>query len=275
MKIKYLGISNLCFDDGKNTILFDACLTRPSLKSLIFKRIRTKRHLVDQILTAAGLKKVDAIFISHSHYDHALDTAYLTRKFNAQLYGSSSTLNIAKGAGINNTQLNLFKAGQSYQIGDFRVKVLRSVHSKPFFFNNDLGQRIKKPLRKAAFAWQFKEGGSYDFLVENRGQKFLIRPSFGYLLNELNGMRADYLFLGDTTLSRAGQDEQVNFFSETVEKVKPKMIIPLHWDNFTRSLTQSATYLPFAKRSNQILKEYCEARKIKFVQMPPLSELQL
>lgn len=275
MKIKYLGISNLCFDDGKNTILFDACLTRPNLKRLIFNKIGTNQHLVDRILAAAEIKKVDDIFISHSHYDHALDAGYLAHKFKAHLYGSSSTLNIAKGAGIDDKQLSLFKAGQTYQIGNFKITVLRSVHSKPHFFNNDLGQEIKKPLGQPAFAWQFKEGGSYDFLVENHGQKFLVRPSFGYVPNELKNVHADYLFLGDTSLSTASQNEQINFFSETIERVKPKMVVPLHWDNFLRSLTESTRYLPFAKQSNGTLKEFCAARKIKFVQMPPLSGLQI
>lgn len=275
MRVKYLGISNLCFDDGQNIVLFDACLTRPDLISLLFKRIKTKPHLVDQILEAANIKKIDAIFISHSHYDHALDAGYLASKFKAHLYGSSSTLNIARGAGIANKQLSLFKAGQSYQIGNFKITVLRSVHSKPHFFNNDLGQKIRKPLRQPAFAWQFREGGSYDFLVENHEQKFLIRPSFGYVTGELENIHADYLFLGDTALSKANQNEQVNFFRETIERVKPKMVIPLHWDNFLCSLTQSTCYLPFAKQSNRILKEYCVAKGIEFVQMPPLSELQI
>lgn len=275
MRIKYLGISNLCFDDGQNTVIFDACLTRPDLMSVLFKRIKTKPHLVDQILAAANIEKIDAVFISHSHYDHALDAAYLTRKFKAHLYGSRSTLNIAKGAGIQNQQLTLFKPGQTYQIGNFKITILRSLHSKPFFFNNDLGQEIKKPLKQPTFAWQFKEGGSYDFLVENKGRKFLIRPSFSYLPHELDNVHAEYLFLGDTTLSKASQNEQISFFTETIEKVKPRMVVPLHWDNFTRSLALNTSYLPFAKRSNEILKEYCTVKGISFIQMPLLSEIKL
>lgn len=274
MKIKYLGISNLYFDDGQTAILFDACLTRPSLEQVVFSKITSNGALLDRILAASGISKIDSIFVSHSHYDHALDLAYLAQKFDSHIYGSSSTVNIGRGADMREEKMTCFKSGFTYHIGHFKITVLKSRHSKPFFFNNDLGQKISSPLKEPAWAWQFKEGGSYDFLVENQGRKYLIRPSFAYVTGELKNVRADYLFQGITTLSKEKQAYQENFFAETIATVRPKVVVPLHWDNFTKSLDRPTSYLPFARKSTCFLKEYCQAKKIGFILMPPLSEME-
>lgn len=275
MIIKYFGISNLLFDDGKTKILFDCSFSRPSLKQLVFSKINTNSALVDEILAAAKVTKIDSIFISHSHYDHALDLGYVANKFNSHIYGTSSTLNIARGQQIKENKMTEFSPFSTYIIGDFSIKVLPSVHSKPFFFNNDLGQKITEPLTLPAREWQFKEGGSFDFLLKHHNKIYLIRPSFGYVNNELKDIKADYLFLATTTFSNENRTEQRNFLRETIDQVKPKIIIPLHWDNFVRPLNKSTEYLPFAKRSNAMISDYCKKKKIKFVQMPPLSEINL
>ena len=39
------------------------------------------------------------MFIAHSHHDHALDVAYIAKRTGARVYGSDSTLNLARGEG--------------------------------------------------------------------------------------------------------------------------------------------------------------------------------
>ena len=55
---------------------------------------------------------------------------------------------------------------ETYEVGDYRIKVIPSIHSKPTLINNDLGQTIDAPLRQPAKLRNYKEGGSYDFYVE-------------------------------------------------------------------------------------------------------------
>ncbi len=51
--------------------------------------------------------------------------------------------------------------------GNIKIRILKSLHSKPTILNNDLGQPIEKPLVQPASLRDYKEGGSYDFYIEH------------------------------------------------------------------------------------------------------------
>ncbi len=64
------------------------------------------------------------------------------------------------------------------------------------------------------------------------------------------------------------------FFAETVEKVKPQLIIPLHWDNFFSRLDKPVTGMPSLIEKTEVvffkMARYYEANNIDFiVQIPP------
>ena len=62
---------------------------------------------------------------------------------------------------------------------------------------------IAEPLRQPAHLRDYKEGGSYDFYVEAEGKRFMIRPSFNYIEGQMDGYKADVLFLGVAGLQKA------------------------------------------------------------------------
>lgn len=125
-----------------------------------------------------------------------------------------------------------------WRIGAFKIRILKSLHSKPKALNDDLGVPIEEPLIQPASLRDYKEGGSYDFYIEHGEKKILIRPSFNYIEGQLNGIRADVLFLGVAGLGKADDVTGHIFFAETAEKTNARLIIPIHWDNFFSSLEQ-------------------------------------
>lgn len=139
MKITFFGTTVLLFDDGKNQILFDAHFTRPSIFKIFFGKIKTNEGLIDKILEDYKINNLSAIFVSHSHYDHVMDAPYIANKCGATVYGSESTLNVARGGNVSEEKLKLFKHNDTFQIGDYEIKVLKSKHSKPNILNNNLG----------------------------------------------------------------------------------------------------------------------------------------
>ena len=109
--------------------------------------------------------------------------------------------------------------------------------------------------------------------MEHKGKKYLIRPSFNYIEGQLDGYEADVLFLGVAGLAKADAETERKFFEETVEKVKAKLVIPLHWDNFFSPLDRPVIGMPsFVEKTEVVffkLAKYCEAHDIAcLVQIP-------
>ncbi|MCR5229677.1 MAG: MBL fold metallo-hydrolase [Solobacterium sp.] len=276
MKVTFFGTTTLLFDDGKDQILFDAHMTRPSLMKYIFGSEPTDTALVDEKLKLHHVDRLRAIFISHTHHDHVMDAPYIARQCGAKIYGSASAMNVARGGDVSEDRLVQFEADGVYEVGGFRIKVIPSLHSKPTVLNNDLGQTIDKPLRQPARLRDYKEGGSYDFYVEAEGKRFMIRPSFNYIEGQMDGYRADVLFLGVAGLQKADEMTEKKFFSETVDKLQPELVIPLHWDNFFSPLTKPAKGMPkLIEKTETVffkLARCCEARDIScLVQIPGTS----
>lgn len=276
MKITYFGTTTLLFDDGQDQVLFDAHFTRPSLGRYIFGRGETDRALADALLERHRVNRLRAIFVSHAHHDHVMDAPYVAIRTGAGIFGSMSALNVARGGGVPEERLTEFHGGETYEVGGFRVKVIPSLHSKPTLINNDLGVTIDAPLRQPARLRDYHEGGSFDFLVEHGEGRFLIRPSFNYIEGQLDGIRADVLFLGTAGLAKADKETEARFFAETVDKVKPKLVIPLHWDNFFSPLDKPAKgMIPLVERTEVAffrLVQNCEARGVNcLVQLPRTS----
>ena len=273
MKITFFGTTTLLFDDGTDQILFDAHLTRPSMLRYALGKALTDEKTVDEILERYSIDRLKAVFVSHSHHDHVMDAPYIARRCNASVYGSSSTLNVARGGRIPEEKLVLYHNNETYQVGEYRIKVIPSLHSKPTVFNNDLGQTIDRPLVQPARFHDYKEGGSYDFYVEAEGKKYMIRPSFNYIEGQLDGYHADVLFLGVTLLSRADRNTLDAFFRETIGKVEPDTVIPIHWDNFFRPLSKPVRGMPRlienSGKTFSIIEEYCKKRNIDFIKQLP------
>lgn len=264
VRVTFLGVSTLLFDDGETRFLIDAFLTRPSLLQLA-RPIATDPKTVDAALKRAGIDRLAAVFVSHSHYDHALDTAYVVRKTGAKLYGSASTLNIGRGGGLTDEQMVRFEPGRDYQVGQFSVTVLRGRHSPPLAgINNDLGQTIDEPLRQPARFRQFKEGGSFDFLVRRGDRTVYVNPSANVTAGSLRKLRAEVVFLSVGGLDLQSADDRRRFYEETVGFLRPRLVIPVHWDNFFRPLTDRLEGLGNIETVLDWLAERLKADAIRF-----------
>jgi len=276
MKVTFFGTTTLLFDDGKDQIFFDAHMTRPSLMKYIFGSQPTDRAVVDEKLRLNHVDRLKAIFVSHSHHDHVMDAPYIANQTGAMIYVSSSAMNVARGGDVPEEKLVQFEADGTYEVGGYKIKVIPSIHSKPTIINNDLGQTIDEPLRQPARLRNYKEGGSYDFYVEAENKKIMIRPSFNYIKGQMDGYQADVLFLGVAGLQKADAEMERTFYEETIEKLEPKLVIPVHWDNFFSPLTKPVVGMPRLVEKTEIvffkLAKYCEAKGINcVVQIPGTS----
>ncbi len=278
MNVTFFGTTTLLFDDGKDALLFDGHFTRPSLMTYLLGNLRTDTAMADHLLDRFDFSRLRGIFVSHTHHDHVMDVPYIAGKTGAAVYGSESAANVCRGGGVPEEKITVFHPEMPVTVGDFTVTILPSVHSDPTIFNNDLGQTIDEPVVQPARKKSFKEGGSFDFLIRHGDQTILIRPSFNYLAGQLDDVRADLLFLGIGTMGKASEEKIRTFYRETIDKVQPKKVIPIHWDNFFSPLDKPIRGMPRVAdntpRAMDHVARYCSEKDIEFIVQYPLIRLR-
>ena len=269
IRVTFLGTTTLLFDDGETQIMTDGFFTRPRMFTVATGRIQTDTKLVDAVLKKARIDRLKALFVNHSHYDHALDCAYVVRKTNAKLHGSASTLNIGRGGELGEDQMALFKPGKEVVVGKFTVTVREAKHTPPIKgVNDDLGKPIEKPLPQPAFAGEYKEGGSFDFLIRHGKTTIFVANGGNFTEGAHADVRADTLFLCTGGLGIQTDAYRKSYYDETVKHLRPKLVIPTHWDNFFKPLNE--TLEGYAKPIDDLpttfdfLKDRLKADGIKF-----------
>ncbi|HLO80283.1 MAG TPA: MBL fold metallo-hydrolase [Chitinophagaceae bacterium] len=244
VKITFFGVSSLLLDDGETQLLIDGYFSRYPLELTQNSKIATDTNLVRNYLTNFNMNRVKGMFITHTHWDHAFDAAFVANKTKTKIYGSLSTLNVARGGGVPEKQLSLFQPGRKIYIGKFTVDVLTSKHSPSALVDKEQGRIITKPFAQPAVATDYVEGGSYDFLISHNGKKIYVKPSANWIKGKLDHVKSDVLFLGIATLGLQDSAWKATFYDQTVGKLKPALVIPLHWDNFFEPVSDTLTLLP-------------------------------
>ena len=277
MEVTFFGTTTLLFDDGKDQLLFDGHFTRPSLIKYLLGNLETDTAMAESLMQRFDFSRLRAVFVSHSHHDHVMDVPYIANHTGAQVYGTSSTANVARGGKVPEERIHLFDPKDPVKIGAFTVTVIPSVHSDPTIFNNDLGMTIDEPVIQPARKGSYREGGSFDFLIRYGEEATLIRPSFNYLEGQLDDVHADLLFLGIGTMGKASEEKIRVFYRETIDKVQPKTVVPIHWDNFFSPLDKPIKGMPRVadntSRAMDHVARHCSELGIEFIVQYPLIRL--
>ncbi|MGJ9422990.1 MBL fold metallo-hydrolase [Aeromicrobium sp. CF3.5] len=238
--VTFLGVSTLLLADDENTIMTDGFFSRPGLLRARFGRLTTNRARVAGALARIGLTDLDALFVAHSHVDHALDAAEVAGRTGASLHGSTSTRRIAEAQNFDPTRFRPIETGQPVQVGRFTVTAIPAQHSP-----GDLAPgHIEHPVSSSPRLTDLKTGDCYSFHVAHPDGALLIHASANFLPGVLTPFPVDTVYLGIGALGHQTEEFRDAYWREVVEATGARRVVPIHWDNFTRALTRPVRTLP-------------------------------
>jgi len=278
--LSYLGTAGWEISDGRIVILVDPYLSR--LKTVTPndamldddpRPMFTAGDIAksDEAVINAHIHRADYILITHTHFDHALDMPYISRKTGATVVGTESTVNFARASGVPDAQLLTVKGGEDYQFGAFSLRVIPSLHGLLRRAPNR--SQVAGPRRPTVFPADAKppfrlgellvEGGTLAYLVRIGGRQVLAFGSMNYIEREVDGLRPDVVLVG-------AMPERREVYDYTARLLRllghPRLVLPTHWDRF--NVTYDVSQEPAIKRLESFIAEVKSASPNSHVVVP-------
>jgi L-ascorbate metabolism protein UlaG (beta-lactamase superfamily) len=218
--VRFLGVSTLVVSDGETTWLTDGFFSRPSFLRTALGRIEPDASVIASTLNGAGIRHLAAVIVLHSHYDHAMDAPLVAEATGAELVGSESTANVARGVDFPEARLVALRDGMVLRYGAFEIEPLRSQH---FPHGMAMGE-ITAPLVPPARATEYRDGGTWSLFVRHPSGTMLIHGSAGWRDGMLAGRQADVVLLGIGGLGTKDEAYREAYWREVVATTRPSEV---------------------------------------------------
>jgi len=237
----WLGTSGWRVRTPTTTVLVDPYVTRfdTGLAAGAFTpttRLRVDTAALDDALgaprSADGV--VDAILVTHTHWDHFADVPHLARTRGATVFSTLTGYHLALAMGVPQKQLAVVRGGEEMHLGDLVLRVVPSLHSRTatgaLLFP---GVRTQVPARPRTVA-DLPEGDTLSFLLRSpQGRSVLLLGGSDYDDQALRGLRVDTVALPvpstEVTADYAGR--------LLTALDDPAQVVLVHWDDFESPLT--------------------------------------
>ena len=254
VRLTWLGAAGMFIEDGKTGILIDPYVSRFSMSAVAFRLpLRPDRALIRNWVEKLGRERITAVIVSHSHFDHATDAPYFAIETGAPLVGTESTVNVGRGAGLEESKLIAVKPAQTMTFGDFALTFIESVHGPAVLGRVPFPGTIDKPLVPPAAAAKYRLGGVFALLIAHPAGTILHHGSAGFKPGMYDGIYADVVLLG---ISGRGDTDQ--YLENVALKTRARLVVPIHLDNFFKPLQDGMSLLPmvnfgeFCRKAEQL-----------------------
>ena len=184
----------------------------------------------------AHLDTADTILVTHGHYDHISDVPYIAGKTGATVLGTETHLNLLRAMDTPTEQLGQVAGGEYYQFDGYTIEVFRSSHGvsdehRTLLFSGTLPEVPPRPSRIK----DLREGGSLAYLVTCGDLSLYFNATPAFHEREIAGLRPDILFM-------QGANPYYPRYVERLFKATgyPPYVLPTHWDDFEKPLTEPA-----------------------------------
>jgi L-ascorbate metabolism protein UlaG (beta-lactamase superfamily) len=226
IRITYLGVNGYQFETGGHALLVDPYFTRTGLGAVALDRpIQPDAALVARGLALGHVpKRVDAVLVTHAHFDHLLDVPPVMRRTGARLVSGPSAVNLVRSLGIPRSQCRLVQDGSVRRIGPWTIRVLAAQHDRLLGSVPMPGVRAEvgsPPVKPSAWV----VGEPLAFIVEAAGRRIYVES--GGVPDVLPPETPVDLAILGVALPDARRH-----FAPAVRRLHPRFILPSHQDDF-------------------------------------------
>lgn len=248
LRIRWLGVAGFSIASGDAVLLHDPYLSRPGLLRTLFGWYRPDPEVLGPLLAegspAPELAEASLVIVGHSHFDHLGDVAWIAERTGAEVAGSLTTTSIARGYGLPAQRALRLDPGESLTRGPFEVRVVESRHARVLFGRVPFPGEVREPPEAPIHAFSFELGDARGYLVTHRptGVRIFLLSSAGVHAPALDALRDQVAPVDVLLAATQGRDDQ--FASALVDGLRPKLVVPHHFDDFFEPLASEDAAAP-------------------------------
>lgn len=237
VRLRWMGTAGYEIKAGKTTLLIDPFVSRPGvLKLLSLQKLRPEEPVL-----ARYFPEADYILTGHSHYDHAMDVPEIAARTGASVVGSASTCTVARCRGIPAERcIEIPESGARHTLGEFEIRFVPSKHGR-FFFGRVPADGVIHGCSEDGHlpAHGYRMGGAFGIWLKVGDLTLYHNGSADLIDAELEGLNADVVIMG-----LAGRFATPDYIPRLSGLLRPKWIVPTHYDSFFHPLEEGLTLLP-------------------------------
>jgi L-ascorbate metabolism protein UlaG (beta-lactamase superfamily) len=226
VRITYLGVNGYQLEAGDHALLIDPYFTRVGLT-----RVALNQPIApDEARISAGLSyvrpRIDAVLVTHAHFDHLLDVPEVMRRTGSLLVADSTAANLVQSLGTTGGRCSVVRPGDRKHIGPWTIRVFAAKHDRVIGPNPPYPGTVNAKTRPPTNPSDWKLGQPLAFLIEANGQRIYI---------ESGGMPNDPLpRLGKIDLAILGValPDSRRRYPSAVRSLHPRYVLPSHQDDF-------------------------------------------
>ena len=221
IRVTYLGVNGFQFETDGHALLVDPYFSRVSLwTGALNEKIESNANRVAEGLGHVR-RNVDAILVTHAHFDHLLDVPEIMRRTHTRLIAGPTAVRLVTSFGISGSLCRAVKAGSVQRIGPWTIRVIGAQHDRLFGKVPFTGRSTSGKPTKAS-DWTL--GEPLAFVVEVAGKRIYI-DSGGVPGSPPTAKNVDLAILG------VALPDSRDRFAEAVRRLRPRFIVPSHQDD--------------------------------------------
>lgn len=237
LEIEWLGVAGYRLTYQNRTLLLDPFVSRFPLRDTLLRKTVLPNPARIGALRAPG--SVVGIACGHAHFDHALDTPAFARRFGCTVYGSRSLVNLMRVHGLGEQAVEA-QPYHRYELGPFELSFTPSTHSKLVFgLKVPMDGDIKAISLDELTTGAYKCGQTWGIRVAVGGTIIYHQGSADVVDEAVRDHDIDVFLAGI-----AGRQVTSRYWERVLPLLRPKVVVPMHYDNFYAPVEDPMTFLP-------------------------------